>query len=297
MTLRRYQTDDIARLNRIYENAGRRIRAILRKVDPANYTAGAVAQARAEIVVAVKNLNTMSLAWTETAIPPAYARGEKTAKTTMEILGIKPVKTRKFDARKKMIDDLAIVLIRANNSIITTTDRYLAAVAMSAGAIASVQLREYDYSADAKATVDRWATQAVEKEQSRKVLATKIKDYLRKFIDDDELIEIGNRLYNLKSYSEMLSRTTLREAQTAATLDVCSEYDNDLVQFSDHQTDCKECQQFEGNIYSISGKHPDYPKLEEEPPIHPNCEHSLLPTSDIAIRSEKKTGLYQTGEK
>jgi hypothetical protein len=297
MPLRRFNTDDIARLNRIYENAGRRIRSILRKFDPANFTTQSAARARAEIAEAVALLNRMSMEWSERAIPKAYRRGESTAKTTMAVLGLKPVKRRKFDARKKLVDDLAVTLIRANNSIITTSNRYLAVMALAAEKAAAVHITEYDYSVDAKAKIDRWATQAVANEDSRKSLVSKIKDYLRRFIDDDELIEVNGRLYNLKSYSEMLSRTTMRDAQTAATLDVCAEYDNDLVQFSDHQTECDVCKEFEGKIYSISGKHPDYPKLEESPPIHPNCEHSLLPTSDIAIRSEKRWGLYQKGEK
>lgn len=296
MTLRRFNTDDIARLNRIYENAGRRIRSILRPIEPGKYTPAAGAKAKADIANVVKLLNEMAMDWSDKAIAKAYRRGEATAKTTMALLGLKPIKKRKFDARKKIADDLTVTLLKANNSIIKTTNRYIAVVEMSDKAIVSAPIQEYDYTQDAKAKVDRWATQAVANEDSRKKLAAKIKDYLRRFIDDDELIEVGNRLYNLKSYSEMLSRTTMREAQTAATLDVCAEYDNDLVQFSDHQTDCELCKPFEGNIYSISGKHPDYPKLDEEPPIHPNCEHSLLPTSDIAIRSEKKFGMYQ-GEK
>ena len=297
MPLRRFQVDDIERLNRIYLSAGRRIRSILNKMDPNNFTPEAAARARSDIAIAVKVLNEMTWRWTTRAIGTAYGKGESKAREIMAKLRIKPVKKRKFDARTKLADDLAVTLFRANNSIIKVTDRYLTVLAMAGGAIVSAQLREYDYTADAKAKVDRWATQAVKNEDSRQENTKKIKDYLRRFIDQDELIEVGNRLYNLKSYSEMLSRTTMRDAQTAATLDVCNEYDNDLVEFSDHQTKCEECQEFEGNIYSISGKHPSYPKLEKAPPIHPNCEHSLLPTSDIAIRSEKKWGLYQTGEK
>lgn len=299
MALRRFDTADIARLNRIYENAGRRIRTILRRVDPDRYTEAAGRTARDEIAGAVKLLNRMSMDWSDAAIARAYAKGQRTAKTTMAILGGRPVKKIKFDHKRKMADDLAVTLIRANNSIIKVTNRYLAIVAMAAQKLSAVpvSVTEYDYTEDAKKRIDRWAAQTVANEDSRKSLASKIRDYLRRFVDDDELIEVGNRLYNVRSYSEMLSRTTLREAQTAATLDVCDQYDNDLVQFSDHQTECEQCKEFEGNIYSISGKHPDYPPLEEMPPIHPNCEHSLLPTSDIAIRSERKWGMYQKGEK
>ena len=76
--------------------------------------------------------------------------------------------------------------------------------------------------------------------------------------------------------------------QTGATLDLCRQYENDLVEVSDHSCDCEECEEYEGNIYSISGTHAKYPALGDSPPFHPNCKHSLHPTSEEAVwaRSE-----------
>jgi len=127
------------------------------------------------------------------------------------------------------------------------------------------------------------ARKAVAKQESRKTLENQLRSYLIKQIEDDGFLKINDRNYNMKKYAEMVSRTALREAQTEATLDLCEQYDNDLVQWSDHGTVCEICIEFEGKIYSISGKSLEYPMLEQEPPAHPNCEHSLLPTSDIAI--------------
>jgi hypothetical protein len=97
-------------------------------------------------------------------------------------------------------------------------------------------------------------------------------------------------MYNLGAYARMVARTTLREAQTQATLDLCATYENDLVEISDHNTDCELCEQYEGNIYSLSGNDSEYPKLEEETPFHPNCQHSILPTSSEAQRAREIFG-------
>ena len=82
----------------------------------------------------------------------------------------------------------------------------------------------------------------------------------------------------------------MRDSQTAATLDLCNQYDNDLVQWSEHGTICDICKEFEGNVYSISGTSLNYPMLEEVPPAHPHCEHVLLATSEEGIALEKERG-------
>jgi hypothetical protein len=82
----------------------------------------------------------------------------------------------------------------------------------------------------------------------------------------------------------------LCEAQTKASLESCRQYENDLVQVSIHQTDCEICMEFENRIFSISGKHPIYPKLVKKPPFHLGCRHCILPTSEAGIALKKERG-------
>jgi len=238
----------------------------------------------------VKVLNMAVDKWANDAIPRAYAKGARTARTSLEILGKKPRRKTFVDKARILRDNLMVILIRANNSIPSVMDEYLASVALVARTVETTQLQEFTYS-ESEADILRLARKTVAKEESRKVLAKKLRDYLQKQIGDELFIKINDRNYNLRKYAEMVSRTALREAQTEATLDLCDQYDNDLVQWSDHGTVCEICIEFEGKIYSISGNHPVYPMLEEEPPAHPNCEHSLLPTSDIAIEVEGRRNL------
>jgi hypothetical protein len=178
-----------------------------------------------------------------------------------------------------------ILLIKANNSIPTIVDRYLASAMMAERAVQGAQLQEFSFG-DVKDDVEAMAKKAVQAEASRGELSRTVRDYLRDQIGQGEFLEIKGRSYKMNKYAELVGRTTMRDAQTAATLDLCHQYENDLVQVSSHGTVCEICAQYEGKVYSISGKTPGYPMLERRTPFHPNCEHSMLPTSLEAILAE-----------
>ncbi len=86
----------------------------------------------------------------------------------------------------------------------------------------------------------------------------------------------GNtRQYTVDAYAELVARSKLVEASSQAVITTAAAVGADLVQVSTHNTKCEQCSEFEGKIYSVSGSDSDFPQLEEEPPYHPNCEHSL----------------------
>lgn len=109
--------------------------------------------------------------------------------------------------------------------------------------------------------------------------------------------EIGTKLYNLikyeglkledslgrrwrpERYIRMYSRTRTREIQTRGIEHRMNDYDLDLVQISEHlDVDGQDiCNDYEGNVYSLSGNHPRYPILDITPPFHPNCVHVMTP--------------------
>ena len=84
--------------------------------------------------------------------------------------------------------------------------------------------------------------------------------------------------WNVKKYAEKMLRTQTRMLQTQGALDAARMVDTDLVQVSSHNTTCPICVEYEGKIYSISGTSPIFPPLDDEPPYHPYCKHSLTPT-------------------
>jgi hypothetical protein len=81
--------------------------------------------------------------------------------------------------------------------------------------------------------------------------------------------------FKLDYYSELVARTKLIEANCISAVNTAIETGSDLVQVSSHNTPTPLCQEYEGKIYSISGQDKDFPVLEEIPPYHPNCQHSL----------------------
>ena len=78
-------------------------------------------------------------------------------------------------------------------------------------------------------------------------------------------------------YAELIARTKYIEASNIGSMQVARETGTDLIQITDHNTDCEECMEFEGKIFSVSGNDPDFPPLEELPPYHPNCKHTSVP--------------------
>jgi hypothetical protein len=109
-------------------------------------------------------------------------------------------------------------------------------------------------------------------------------DLLKKAIDG-KFIKIidknGNdRLYNVRAYADMVARTEINKSQGQGCVNTALQYNSDLIQISSHNTTTPICQQYEGKIYSITGKDRLFPTLVELNPFHPNCKH----TSTVIFR-------------
>lgn len=120
----------------------------------------------------------------------------------------------------------------------------------------------------------------------------KLLESLIEELGKDSMIQAGSKKYSLKTYSELLARTKIREAQSYATLNVAMDSGSDLVQVSSHNTRCPICIEYEGKVYSISGKDKDFPALLEQPPYHPNCLHSLTTIFKEIMNIRGKTQDY-----
>lgn len=108
-------------------------------------------------------------------------------------------------------------------------------------------------------------------------------DFRRKLVRDGlvsgqgdvRFIRLSGRNYRLDKYSEMVARTVSREAYTHGKIQHALKYDFDVVQISSHGTVCDVCKQYEGRMFSLTGKTAGYPVLDARPPFHPNCQHVL----------------------
>jgi len=270
-------------LESIYGETARRLRESLLAVDPMTFDGARAERIRITTRRQVALLNLATKRWADLEIPKAYRTGARRARVALEILGKKRKKPDMEAPELRLKDRMLERTFAANNSIKETVDKFLGAAMLAARTVKGTQIQEQISMDDAREVFERWGLEAVAKQQARGVLSKKIYEYLRTLIEESNFIEINGRYYQMRKYSKMVARTELREAQSEATKEVCRQFEHDLVEISEHGTECEICKPYEGEVYSLSGQHPDYPMLDEEPPFHPNCLHVMRPVSEIAL--------------
>lgn len=94
----------------------------------------------------------------------------------------------------------------------------------------------------------------------------------------------GKRAYQvpLEVYTEMVARSTTREAGNAARENQLTANGYDLVKMTEHYPTCSVCASLQGRVYSISGKDTRFPPLSRAfssgyQNVHPNCRHVIVP--------------------
>ena len=88
----------------------------------------------------------------------------------------------------------------------------------------------------------------------------------------------SGRMWNMRTYTEMVARTTTQQAHIEGTLNRLSEQDHDLIIVSRHKGACSLCAPWEGKVLSITGKTKGYPTFEQAKAaglMHCNCRHAV----------------------
>lgn len=102
-------------------------------------------------------------------------------------------------------------------------------------------------------------------------------------VNTEDVVRVSNRNLKLNYYSEMVSRTTAREAASQGLVNRLIQNNLDLVTVDDHPNSCDKCASYQGKTFSLTGSTPNYPILDIYPPFHPNCRHVLTPASIIPM--------------
>lgn len=118
-----------------------------------------------------------------------------------------------------------------------------------------------------------------------RAIAKNIQQELEDAMEGGQVLSINGKNWQIDTYSEVVARTRSREAQTAAAKDTMLEYGQDLVTVVDADP-CPICQEFVGNVYSITGSSDSYDDLTDEPPFHPNCQCVLAPFIEKSASEE-----------
>ena len=270
---------------------------------------------KAEINEKIARQDKINRVWAGLNIPLAYNRAASVAKDRLVKIGAR-VKKKRFDlvssqSKKNGALRLVSYMDATNEKIRDTVTQYFKLLKKShkkTAALQNLQLQNLvDNQEILKGTEEIIKASIIPVERVTKTgfsyLATPsrlevqrdIKKLFGKVFGDFDFISITMkngkvRNYKPNVYMKMLTRTEMRTIQTQAVKDRSREYQNDLVQISTHDDPCPICEAFEGQIYSLSGNDPTYPKFDISFPIHPNCEHNTNPTSKEAIAIEKEHG-------
>lgn len=275
--------EKIGELERVYGRVQKEIASELFSVEITDYREMKSMKVQERIDALIKKLNRMAIRWVNESVPMAYEKSYIVSKTRLEILGAKrDVLFNPQDHRFSIdgyIEKTMKDLVNANQSIKNNVRMYLYLVRRASAGL--MQIQHFDLGDEE--IISSIITDTMEAGRERAYASKRIHEYLRLKLLDGKFIDKAGRNYNLRDYSKMVARTRLRQAQTDAVKNTCRQYDNDLVQWSIHTNPCDDCAQYEGQIYSLSGRHPKYPLLPAEPPLHPNCEHDISPTSEVAI--------------
>lgn len=281
---------DVIRIKQVYEAAGKRLQDIFLSVTPLNFKSSDIPGLMRKVETIVNGLDRVVFKWAPPASKSAYNEAGAINRTRARALGFeededydKDEHTRAIErSREAMIEDL----ITANQSILVGAQAYFYAMSKAGE---GTELQAFTIG-DHEDVISKMVDEGIRAGDSRQAVSQKLLNYFRSLFSDSQFITVKKRNYNMKYYSEMVARTRLRDLQSEATENMANEFQMDLVEISDHGTTTEVCQEFEGKVYSLSGKSKKYPPFKVRPPFHPNCWHNMFVTSEeaIEVRSRRK---------
>jgi len=280
--------DEVNELGRIYGVIEREIAKEMASMDIGDYRELKAIKTQERIDKLVKMLNRAAIKWAKEAVPEAYEKGYAVAKIRLEILGMR--KDEEFSNKthtqsiEHQIDETMDVLIRANQSIKMNVATFLYLARSAARGLS--QFQAFDMRDET--LIDELLGDALREGETRGFASKIVREYFAKEFGEAKFININGHNYEMRAYADLVAKTRLRVVQTEAVLNTCKEFDNDLVQVSDHGCDCQICLEYEGNVYSLSGRSSTYPYLDSYPPWHPRCQHSISPVSEVALEARER---------
>lgn len=268
-----------------YQSAAASLARVLGAADPATFDAAAAARIRNQVDAVIARTDRIAQVWTRRVLTAAYKAERIVTDNRLAIIGAektgRPAEKRHDRTIRKLIKQTLKDLFKANSTFAKVASQYIGLLNEGRSEIHKLQA----LSGTEEAAIGEMARDAVREGYARQTLKNQIKDFLAKKLNGEGFIVINGRNYNAGKYADLVARVRMREAATEATLNAANDYDHDLVEIPAKGGSCEDCQKIEGKVYSISGKTPGYPVLDEDSrvPIHPNCEHYLRVVSESSL--------------
>jgi hypothetical protein len=256
--------DEIARLTeaeadrlvRFYEQAEREILAQLNRALLHGNKTEYLEAMRDNVRVILDSLRAGSRTWCEEAIPRVYTFGAQEADRQVKARGVGKALTGFSAIHQQAVQVLAEAAYNRLDEIALTVGRRVDDI-YRAVALENVRGSVVGYRT--------W------EQVARNIRAELVEQGVTGFRDRT------GREWNMRTYSQMVARTTTMECHLEGTKNRLIEHGYDLVQVSKHYRPCDKCAPWEGRILSLTGRTPGYPTLEEAKVaglFHPNCRHT-----------------------
>lgn len=230
-------------------------------------------------------MNTVFSKWAESEIPKQYKR-------SLALINqrVKAMKSIVNTAKKSLADLLAT---SASTNIVyglysSAAEAFIGSSLAGRAAIRDLFLMTQQALVDESLVNVAVATgfEMGDLREAKKLLTAVFKSPQWKMIEENQFIRAGKFRYKPSYYAELVARTKFHQAHSQASLVQANNYGTDLVQISSHNTTTPICIPYEGEIYSISGRHPVFPPLPDIPPFHPNCLHLMYPTFESGLMAQ-----------
>lgn len=245
----------------LYMTTLSRLKNIVYSVDTSSALKRRAAQKIVEIQNHIKSLKKSNVAWIKKYIPAAYERGSYADEKILE-----KWKGNAYQGQFSTLHrDAAMIAAEAAIQDFKTIADVLEQTYV--GYIRRVQV------AGAQQAIAREIGSGIIEGASRRTVSNRLVEELKNRAING-IIQVGNANLNVTSYADLLARTVTRAAVTEGTLNRLKENGCDLVIFNNTGA-VDFCRAYEDQIFSLSGKDSRFPVLQQRPPLHINCTHSI----------------------
>lgn len=209
--------------------------------------------------------------WCEDVITSVFTDAQARALISLGVVETiaearKKVTTNTFQQQRvqAMIDDTFEDLLQATRHMDRRTKRLVRDIVAETQRVNALQRKGYDST-----------RHEIFNELRRQGFSKSIRD--QAFVG---IVDRSGRRWDLRTYSNMIAKTKIQQAQVEGARVEALEYDTDLAIIS-HSGAVDACRHFEGMIISLEGRtrgYRTYRELRDSNLIfHPNCQHTVHP--------------------
>ena len=209
-----------------------------------------------EIEAILASLRKSSQDWAKAAVSATYHSGVNLADEQLSSAGVK-LKTNLGGIHRKAIEVFAEKTYSRMADVVTTAGRTAMDIYRTANLEAAMLGSVSGY--------ESW------RQAKKKILDEVTSQGIIGFVDR------AGKKWSMRTYAEMLARTSLMEVHNEAQWREFRAHDEDLIEVSNHQGTCPKCAPWAGKILSLTGATAGYPTLAEAKEaglFHPHCRHA-----------------------